>query len=205
MDFDACTLDLVTLAAEERLRAEGQKVPAEQSASQSSTMAVRTSSPQGVRSITSRWGKRSSSSASLLAAPSVPPSMPAAGDVPTLECAECHTTPQPSGPPTGGGLPAPGSVQDAERDAEHDGPADLVDTLESSISESPDSEDYSALSDLELEQRLVFAQYRHSAACAVCGDPCTPEEIRHVAAELEASSALCHQLSTLLAQRRGDP
>ena len=84
-----------------------------------------------------------------------------------------------------------------------EGPADLVDTLESSISESPDSEDYSALSDLELEQRLDFAQYRHLAACAA--EPCTPEEIRHVAAELEASSALCHQLSTLLAQRRGDP
>ena len=40
VDIDACTLDLVTLAAEERLRAEGQKVPAEQNASQSSTMAI---------------------------------------------------------------------------------------------------------------------------------------------------------------------
>ena len=103
MDIDARTLDLVTLAAEERLRAEGQKVPAEQSATQSSTMAVPTPSLQGARSITNRWRKRSSSdewvssmvagedaaattsSASLLAAPSVPPSvsfsMPAAEDV----------------------------------------------------------------------------------------------------------------------------
>ena len=49
-----------------------------------------------------------------------------------------------------------------------------------------------------LQERLEYAQYRHRAASEA--ETSSAEEVRHRAAELEASGALCTELSSLLSR-----